>query len=233
MLGEALNLPELQHWRDPEPRSAAAHMALDETLFAWTAATGRAAARFYHWDRPALTVGYFQDPRIPLPAGAVRRFTGGGLVEHGGDLTFALALPPGGGAALTTAAERYRWIHEALARALDSAGLRVALERPDASAAPGPCFARPVPWDLLDAVTGAKIGGGAQRRSRGAVIHQGSVRLPGPLRHPGAAWIDEFLTGIAARVSPLPAETCARILAESRALEAARYGTEAWNRRKG
>ena len=32
-------------------------MALDEALFHWSAGTGLAAARFYHWETPALTVG--------------------------------------------------------------------------------------------------------------------------------------------------------------------------------
>ena len=53
-------------------------MALDEGLLDWTLATGAAAIRFYAWDHPARTVGYF----TRRPAGeregeveVVRRFT--------------------------------------------------------------------------------------------------------------------------------------------------------------
>ncbi len=224
-----MQLPLLHFWRDEAFRSAAANMALDEALFEWSAANRAAAARFYHWNRPAATVGYFH--RGPLPnAEAVRRFTGGGLVEHGGDLTFVLAFPAGSGPALAPAADRYRWIHEALALALAATGFRVALAPPGASSAHGPCFANPVPWDLLDPVSGGKLGGGAQRRSRGAVIHQGSLRLPESLRHPKSEWIETFLHALADTALPLSPEIPISLLAEAPSREAARYGTEAWNR---
>ncbi len=227
-----MQLPTLFHWRDAAFRAAPTNMALDEALFEWSVARGAAAVRLYHWDRFASTVGYFH--RGPLPhAGAVRRFTGGGLVEHGGDLTFCLVLPRGAAPALASAAERYRWIHETLARALATTGLRASLAPEQAPRALGPCFANPVPWDLLDAASGAKIGGGAQRRSRGAVIHQGSLRLPEALRNPDADWIGAFLAGLAATTAPLDEALRSALLAEAPAREAARYGSEAWNRPNG
>src|SRR5947199_97360 len=76
-------------------------MAADDALLEGTATSGRPALRFYAWDPPTLSLGYFQpaadrlaDPRLAaLPF--VRRPTGGGAIVHHHELTYALALPPG------------------------------------------------------------------------------------------------------------------------------------------
>lgn len=226
-------LPEIHFWTDPEFRSAARQMALDEALFHWSASTGLAAARFYHWDAPAVTVGYFHRPgadHLSPPAGTVRRFTGGGLVEHGEDLTFVLTLPATSGAARATGAERYRRVHEALADSLAGAGFPAVLEPAHLPSSPGPCFSHPVAWDLSDPETGRKIGGGAQRRSRGAVMHQGSVRLPAALRDPQAGWIVDFLHRLAEHITPLDTQTCETVSADALEREKSRYGNASWNR---
>jgi len=228
-----VTLSEIHFWRDPEFHCAARQMALDEALFHWSATTGLAAARFYHWESPAVTVGYFHRPGpgdLSLPVGTVRRFTGGGLVEHGEDLTFVLTLPAGSEAARAAGSARYRWIHEALAGALAATGLPVALEPPHLSASPGPCFRHPVPWDLRDPQSGTKIGGGAQRRSRGAVIHQGSVRLPAEPRDPRAEWIGDFLRRLSRRQTALDAAGRETVTCDAVNRETDRYGSTEWNR---
>lgn len=209
-------------------------MALDEALFRWASETGTAAARFYVWDHAAATFGYFDRRPAGKFPGAVRRITGGGLVEHGEDLTFVLAFPAGSPAAGMGTAERYRWLHEAIRSALADCECRIDLAAGGAAEQtgtrlPGPCFANPVPWDLLDAATGEKLGGGAQRRSRGAVIHQGSLRLPAALRRPDAAWVDAFLDAISKSPLPLANEAKARMLECAARLEAERYSTREWN----
>ena len=207
-------------------------MALDEGLLDWTLATGAAAIRFYAWDHPARTVGYF----TRRPAGeqkgeveAVRRFTGGGLVEHGGDLTFALAVPAGTALALASAVDRYRLIHEALAAALLGAGVEVTPVAPDQETGPGPCFAHPVPWDLVHPVSGLKMAGGAQRRSRGAFLHQGSIRLAEAMRSMSAPWVEAFVSKMAESVGPLEPEVQDRLVAGVPFLVATRYGNPVWN----
>lgn len=229
-------LPELHVWRDEIFRPAAENMALDEALLDWTLAKGSAAIRLYHWDHAARTLGYFTRP-VSLGhnesfESPVRRFTGGGLVEHGEDLTFALAIPPRSPLALADTATRYRRIHEALAGALLDTGVVVKAVSPDSVASPGPCFANPVPWDLIDPGSGIKLAGGAQRRSRGAVLHQGSVRLPTDLREPEALWINGFLHRLAATVMPLDEEGRDRLLSQREGLMATRYGNPLWNRGK-
>ncbi len=225
-------LRELHVWQDMAFRSAAENMALDEALLGWTLASGAAAIRLYHWDHPACTFGYFDRSghRDDFTApGPVRRFTGGGLVEHGEDLTFALTLPAPGDLARADTARRYRTIHEALAHALIDAGVSTSPVQPDLGASPGPCFQNPVPWDLIDPISGRKLAGGAQRRSRGAVLHQGSVRLPAGLRAPDAPWVPGFLLRLAESVPPLDGSLRDRLLVESRDLVATRYGHAAWN----
>jgi lipoate-protein ligase A len=204
-------------------------MALDEALFHWSCRSGTAAARFYHWDHPAVTVGYFGHRPDPAAAPAVRRYTGGGLVEHGEDLTFVLAFPAGSPPSLDTAMERYRWIHESIASALSGSAFPVALAPTALSGTPGPCFANPVPWDLIDPASGLKIGGGAQRRTRGAVIHQGSLRLPSGLRDPGAQWIDRFLGRLADSTAPIESGIQADLLREADRLRHGRYDDPGWN----
>lgn len=228
-----VQLESLLHWNDATLRSAAANMALDEALFLWTLGSGRAAARFYVWDHPARTRGYFDPPtetrQDGIPHPSVRRFTGGGIVEHGEDVTFVLTLPPTAGASRRSAMERYRWIHEALASALEEAGIAVTLEPVDHRTAHGPCFANPVPWDLLDPASGEKRAGGAQRRTRGGVIHQGSVRLPEGLRDPGAEWVGGFLRRLATVVSTMEEAARAEVHRSGDTLLLERYATESWN----
>src|SRR6267154_2578314 len=71
-------------------------MAADEVLLEHAVATTRPALRFYVWNPPTLSLGYFQkfaDRLSGLPV--VRRQTGGGAIVHDHELTYALALPPG------------------------------------------------------------------------------------------------------------------------------------------
>ena len=234
------SLAVLHVWCDGDPRGAAANMALDEALLDWSMGSGQAAIRLYTWDHTAITTGYFPDrgtgdPRTAPPSGGtgrVRRFTGGGLVEHGEDVTFALAVPATAArdASLpASSAERYRWIHGALAGALTGAGMSLETVAAGHAGRTGPCFTHPVPWDLVDPATGRKIAGGAQRRSRGAFLHQGSVRLPEGMRSPDAPWVASFLAGLALSTMSLGEEIRKGLLAAGEDLVVSRYGDPAWN----
>lgn len=204
-------------------------MALDETLFRHAGESGDAMARFYGWDQPATTFGYFT-PACEVPVtGAIRRYTGGGKVEHGEDLTFLLAIPAGAEAAHSSSEERYYWIHSALAEALCESGFPAVLETKTQTTAPGPCFQNPVTWDLLASDSRRKIGGGAQRRTRRGVIHQGSLRLPAHFRDLHAGWIDLFLQGLSENPSPFPDRERTRALRTAGELEVSRYGSQDWN----
>lgn len=234
-LPNPVKLSKLLFWPDPAFRTSAENMALDHALFDRTRETGVAIARFYQWDSPATTVGYFhrygEAASLPktesLPT---RRYTGGGLVEHGEDATFLLTFPADSAPAALPGPERYRWIHEAIADSLKEEGTQVQLEQYPNPTATGPCFQNTVGWDLVDPETGKKIGGGAQRRSAGHIIHQGSIRLPENLRIVTAGWISSFLQRLAETVELLPEPARKDAVEASRKWEETQYSSQDWNR---
>jgi lipoate-protein ligase A len=196
----SLPLSPLSLLLDP-PASGAWNMAVDETLLEAAASEGQCTLRFYQWDEPTLSLGYFQasGDRLRHPASAacpmVRRPSGGGAILHDLELTYSLAAPerhPLAAGRLRT----YRMVHDALIEALAQWGIAASLfdlwcgrpgctgagETP-APQAPAPqtqhqpflCFQRRSPGDVL--VGDAKIAGSAQRRCRGAVLQHGSLLL--------------------------------------------------------
>ncbi len=164
---------------DPQPHSAALNMAWDEAL---VHTCPRPLLRVYRWERPSLSIGYF-DPWSLTAAHpereAVRRWTGGGLVLHGEDWTYSLIIPRSDPFASVRPSISYRLIHEAVGRALSKA--RLASASLSAQAAPKvsrACFENAVENDLL--IEGRKIAGAAQRRTRHGILHQGSLLGPQP-----------------------------------------------------
>ena len=83
---------------DP-PCSGVWNMAVDEALLEWSAETRGCCWRFYRWDRPTLSLGYFQqyDDRAghadSRDCPTVRRLTGGGAIVHDAELTYSLIVP--------------------------------------------------------------------------------------------------------------------------------------------
>lgn len=106
-----------------------------------------------------------------------RRPTGGGIVDHRKDWTYALALHRGSPWGRLAPLELYRCLHECLARALtEVAAPAVRLFQPHGlERAPEACFERPSPFDLLHAETGLKVAGAALKRTRKGVLIQGSL----------------------------------------------------------
>ena len=76
------------------PDSAAMNMALDEALLEHATVP---SIRFYQWYSPALSFGYFGNfnevAMYEHERDLVRRWTGGGIVFHGDDLTYAIVVP--------------------------------------------------------------------------------------------------------------------------------------------
>ena len=136
--------------------------------------------RVYDWADPWATFGYSQseDTVAQVWAGwkLVRRWTGGGVVIHDKDWTFSLIVPRAHPVAKLRPAQSYREFHEAMAVALKDCGIRSELAGLMPPGRLGACFSNgTVCHDLLDQ-QGAKICGGAQRRTRQGVLHQGSLQ---------------------------------------------------------
>ena len=202
-------------------------MALDEILLTDVL---RPTLRLYRWTSPWITFGYFQKleavtaqwPGIPT----VRRWTGGGMVRHGEDLTFSLVIPTGEPAADLSPGEFYNRVHSFVARAVAPVlGNGVRLVGREEVCAGEACFTAPAMDDLIR--DGRKILGGAQRRRGGALLYQGS------LQDPSAGKIDPLClaSGFAGEVKVLP-NLPAGIVALAHSLAAEKYGSEAWNGRR-
>ena len=151
--------------------------------------------RHYGWPGPAWTFGYSQKiafVRAQLPPDArdvCRRPTGGGVVDHADDWTYALVVPRGHPFYDARATESYRLVHEGLAAALEAQGVPAVLERhtapasepgapPVATGPAGVCFQRAEIFDVVQARTRAKIAGAAQKRNKAGLLLQGSVWRP-------------------------------------------------------
>lgn len=171
----------------------ALNMARDEALLALRRVP---SLRFYRWDVPTLSLGYFQPAQdLPLDAvkargcAIVRRSTGGKAILHEAELTYSLCAPEvdalsGGPAAAMTA------IHEALGAELArQADAEVPLRREMrlASDAKGSawCFEDSSPLDLT--LGSRKLLGSAARRKDGWILFHGSLVLEKPVENPDIA----------------------------------------------
>lgn len=159
-------------------RDAAAQMAADETLLDDVAGGGPPVLRLYRWSRPALSLGRFQPvDDVDAPAcrrrgvEVVRRPTGGMGLLHGGDVTYAVAMPRPAGADGSVDAV-YRLLAGGLIAGLARLGVAAAVARHGGPAGPV-CFAGQQGADLR--VGDRKLCGSAQVWRAGAVLQHGSV----------------------------------------------------------
>ncbi|MBC8003661.1 MAG: hypothetical protein H7X97_13835 [Opitutaceae bacterium] len=154
-------------------------MAVDE----WLLETAHVPVlRVYRWAGDWASIGYFAKSagaaaRFP-GLNLVRRWTGGGIVDHRADWTYTLVAPHGEPLAGWRGAESYRRIHAVLAETLIAEGVAARANLGGGEAGSMFCFESPVVHDLLGE-DGSKIAGAGQRRSRQGLLHQGSIS-PGP-----------------------------------------------------
>jgi len=205
-------------------------MAIDETL---VETADLPSIRFYQWDHKAISFGYFgKIAKVENLNGGrdlVRRWTGGGIVFHGEDLTYALVIPASDPAFSKSSLWIYEEIHCAIADALTINGERAELATEknvnvQRLTFNDQCFANPVRADVL--VNGRKIAGAAQRRTRRGFLQQGSiqqVRLTNDFPERLAGQLGQDLR---------PNEIEDVILRRAEELVEQKYGTEAWMRRR-
>jgi lipoate-protein ligase A len=213
-------LPLLHLWIDPVPRDGPENMAVDE----WLAETcDTPVLRSYRWLPGWGSCGYFvKTVEWPAwPVRWVRRWTGGGIVDHRADWTYTLFVPNGFGLAEAKGGESYRVIHAALVEALRAAGVDARLAGILPPAAGGECFLQPVEHDVLDA-TGRKIAGAGQRRTASGLLHQGSVAA-------GCSEPAGLAGALAATVVPRDFSPDPAVLARK---VAERYSEEGWTTRR-
>ena len=207
---------------DETPRNGPEQMALDEALLE---TTERPLLRVYRWVEPTVSFGYslplasVRDRFPTLPC--VRRWTGGGIVEHLDDWTFALLVPSSEPLASVRPIQAYRLIHFEVAAALTKVGCPARLAQPLDCANDLSCFSSPVLHDVIG-VDAGKLCGGAQRRTHRGFLHQGSIQNVKPPRY-FTLQLLELLAGKACAFS-VGTETLDR----TNALVADKYATTAW-----
>ncbi len=186
---DAMHMPEsrlvrparLMLWLDPLPRPGYENMAADELL----SRRPEAWLRVYGWANPAVSFGYFDtstEAAALFPGEGIeyiRRWTGGGIVDHRKGYTYTLTLPAHENFVYPPADRLYKWIHGVLAEALQASGVGCRLLAEDAPDGGRACWASPVASDVVDDA-GQKLAGAGQRRNKGAVLHQGLVQCCEP-----------------------------------------------------
>lgn len=146
---------------------AAYQMAVDEAMLAARAAGETPnTLRFFTWEPPAITVGYFQslEQEVDIAAAResgidlVRRYTGGGAVYHDQELTYSLVLSEA--EAPADIVESYGYLCSGVVEGLRLLGLAAEF--------------KPIN-DCL--VNGRKISGSGQTRKNGVILQHGTILL--------------------------------------------------------
>jgi len=181
-------------WRfiDSGNCSPSFNMALDEALLDWHS-EGKMppVIRFYGWNPPTLSVGYFQkvEKEIDMEAvkehglGFVRRPTGGRGVLHEHELTYSVIVSEDHPEMPKSVTEAYRVISEGILKGFHHLGLEAyfavpkTVEERDALKNPrsAVCFDAPSWYELV--VEGRKVAGSAQTRQKGVILQHGSILL--------------------------------------------------------
>jgi len=169
---------QLQLWIDPVRRSGAEAMAVDEWLLETVSCP---VLRVYSWAGEWASIGYFgriSEAREWFPSlHLVRRWTGGGMVDHRSDWTYTLVVPQGEALAKSKGAAGYQMIHQKLFETLNREGVDCRMSSGEEATGSACCFENPVGFDLIGD-DGRKLAGAGQRRSKSGLLHQGSVSIP-------------------------------------------------------
>lgn len=165
-------------------------MAIDEALLrSFDPDSSLPVLRLYGWNPPTLSLGRFQkaDEVLNLERcradgiAFVRRVTGGGVIYHADELTYAVVCAPGQVPPTSSIKDSFRVLTGFLLAFYRRLGLdpSYAMDSVPEGTHLGErtpfCFAGKESFDIL--VSGRKIGGNAQRRQKGAIFQHGSIPL--------------------------------------------------------
>lgn len=159
------------------------NMAVDEAMFVGFREGDLPILRLYGWET-SLSAGRFSKirSRVNLEKlkerriSCVRRMSGGGILVHGGDLSYALILPR---ESLQNygVKENYRTLCAFLIRLYEKLGFKAdfACDADFATTHSDICLAANEAYDIM--IEGRKSGGNAQRYSRKVLFQHGSIPI--------------------------------------------------------
>lgn len=216
---------ELDVWFDPQARDAAENMAVDQLLL--ESGLEKPLIRFYQWSEPSVSFGYFErfsDAKRDFPGeelSYVRRWTGGGIVDHRVDQTYSIFLPKGHAVEQLRGDKSYEEIHRALAESLLESGVSCQLITESSGSDARSCFVNPVAYDIVGN-DGTKLAGAGQKRSRYGMLHQGSVQGVVDV----SRWQRAFLESLSTEVHKKDINPA--MLGDVSKLASERYAAEDW-----
>lgn len=163
------------------------NMAVDEVL-SYRVSKGDSIPilRFYRWDPPCLSLGYFQDAQKEInfeglkkhKIDLVRRLTGGRAVLHDIEITYSIIIPLKYDWIPNSINESYRIISLALLEGLKKLGINASLSKKISGKIPhtsSACFDAPSSYELI--ANEKKIIGSAQKRFNGILLQHGSIPI--------------------------------------------------------
>jgi lipoate-protein ligase A len=176
----------IMHLLPERTSDAAGNMATDFLLLRRYEPEDVIRFRHSEWRRAAYTFGYGQKVEFARQRFAAdgdspnhtRRATGGGVVDHRNDWTYALVLPRAHPLWDRAGPAIYHAVHEVLSATLNECGADTRLQTAEPETEPGVCFERPEVDDVVNANTGVKVAGAAIKRSKQGVLLQGSIWRP-------------------------------------------------------
>lgn len=177
-------------------------MGVDEALLESVGESGVPCLRFYRWEEPTVSLGYFQalaeraDHVSSRDCPLVRRSTGGGAIVHDRELTYSLVLPISDRWSANHN-RLYRQLHQAIVDWLRQYGAGSAILHPgsqESGEEPFLCFQRRSDGDVE--LNGAKVMGSAQRRGKRALLQHGSILVDRSEAAPELPGIRDFLSSV-------------------------------------
>ena len=162
------------------------NMALDEALSeAVRKKLSPPTLRLYQWDRPSVSIGYFQkaadintDYCRTKGYPVVRRLTGGRAILHDAELTYSLSSPADSGLFEAGLRKTYAVISNALLHGLKLNGIdaEISWRKKQGPAHRNPACFTSVSYGEIKA-GGKKIIGSAQKRYKNGFMQHGSILL--------------------------------------------------------
>jgi lipoate-protein ligase A len=160
------------------------NMALDEALLSFSLKNNIPILRFYKWNPPTLSIGYFQKAGAAVDFaelskrgfGFVRRPTGGRAVLHDKEITYSICLPISHNLLELSIIDSYDLLCKPIVEAFNNLGISAYLSADNDTEVNSPsCFAAPTFKDIK--VNGKKIVGSAQMRDKRGLLQHGSILI--------------------------------------------------------
>jgi lipoate-protein ligase A len=234
-------ISESMHTLPTESSTGALNMAQDLLLLEAYPHPEIPRFRSYGWSEPAFTFGVSQKwsdfrPQVPGECTLIRRATGGGLVSHLEDWTFALVIPSAHHVFQLDALESYGMVLRALEQSLRAQGQTVAMvpspSGPRTFQAPDVCATRSEPHDLVRTSDGKKVAGAAQKRTREGLLLQGYLWKPFLTNFESLQLQRDFATGLAEALgTKVEAVKSPAYPKDITAAAAEKFSSKVWNER--